>query len=78
MNGTTTVGDVSLGTVPVEWSIAATADFNSDRQTDILWQNTVTGERYIWFMNGSAHRRWGQPRYRARGVVHRHRGRLQR
>src|SRR5262249_9008262 len=29
------------------------ADFNHDGSPDILWQNTVTGERVIWLMNGT-------------------------
>jgi hypothetical protein len=28
------------------------ADFNGDGMTDILWQNTATGQRAIWLMNG--------------------------
>jgi len=30
------------------------SDFNGDGQADILWQNTVSGSRAIWFMNGTA------------------------
>jgi hypothetical protein len=30
------------------------ADFNSDGKADLLWQNTSTGERYVWLMNGPA------------------------
>jgi len=29
------------------------ADFNSDGHADILWQNTATGERDLWLMNGT-------------------------
>ena len=36
MNGSAVGADVSLGAVPVEWSIAATADFNGDGKADIL------------------------------------------
>jgi hypothetical protein len=32
--------------------MAGTGDFNGDGETDILWQNTVTGERAIWVMSG--------------------------
>ena len=28
-------------------------DFNGDGQNDILWENTATGDRAIWFMNGT-------------------------
>jgi alpha-tubulin suppressor-like RCC1 family protein len=31
------------------------SDFNNDAQGDIVWQNTVTGERFIWLMSGVSH-----------------------
>ena len=37
MNGTTKTGDASLGTVPTEWSIAGTGDFNGDGKGDFLF-----------------------------------------
>ena len=54
MNGATRIGDVSLGSVPPEWSIVAADDFDEDSQTDILLQNLVTGERRIRFMSFSS------------------------
>ncbi len=30
-------------------------DFNGDGQTDILWENTVSGQRYMWLMNGTSY-----------------------
>jgi len=53
MDGTTHIGGVILGTVDPIWSIAAAADFNGDKNVDILWQNTSTGERYLWLMDGT-------------------------
>jgi hypothetical protein len=29
-------------------------DFNADGKSDVFWSNTATGERSLWFMNGSA------------------------
>jgi hypothetical protein len=51
MSGTTFLSDISIGMVPVEWSVAAVADLNGDGYADTLWQNSTTGERYVWFMN---------------------------
>ena len=34
-------------------SAASPRDFNGDGKADILWENTTSGDRYIWFMNGS-------------------------
>jgi sugar lactone lactonase YvrE len=65
MNGTTIADYASLGTVPLAWRIAGSDDFNGssisgkpddfngDGHADILWENTVTGEREIWLMNGT-------------------------
>jgi FG-GAP-like repeat/NHL repeat len=33
-------------------------DFNGDGQTDIIWENTATGEHGIWLMNGSVVFNW--------------------
>jgi hypothetical protein len=33
-------------------------DFNGDGQTDILWQNTSTGERGIYLMSGTTMTGW--------------------
>jgi hypothetical protein len=36
------------------------SDFNGDRSPDLVWQNSLTGERAIWLMNGTtmAGERW--------------------
>ncbi|MEO6992278.1 MAG: immunoglobulin domain-containing protein [Lacunisphaera sp.] len=56
LNGNTTSGGASLGVVPVEWVVSATADFDGDGKADIFWTNTITGDRAMWLMNGSAMR----------------------
>jgi FG-GAP-like repeat len=35
-------------------SAPARGDFNGDGKADILWQNSSTGQRVIWLMNGTA------------------------
>ena len=38
-----------------DWKVASTVDLNQDGTTDILWQNTKTGEGLEWFcQNGYA------------------------
>ena len=55
MNGATWDGTsyALLPQEPVEWRIAAVADFNADHKPDLVWQNISTGERSIWFMDGA-------------------------
>lgn len=33
----------------------AVNDFNGDGKADIIWENTMTRERYLWLMNGTAY-----------------------
>jgi hypothetical protein len=53
MNGTTLQSTVSLGLVATSWNIAGSSDFSGDGKSDILWQNSSTGQRVIWLMNGT-------------------------
>jgi len=41
---------VALPTIPIEWHIAAAADFLGTGQADLVWENTITGERSIWIL----------------------------
>jgi len=36
------------------WTPVAMADFNNDRNPDIVWHNGSTGASQIWYMNGTA------------------------
>jgi hypothetical protein len=38
--------------VSADWTIEGTGDFNGDGKSDILWENTTTGQVAIWEMNG--------------------------
>jgi hypothetical protein len=42
-----------LGATMVGGGGANRSDFNGDGKPDILWQNTVTGQRVVWIMNGT-------------------------
>jgi hypothetical protein len=53
VNGTALASAAIIATVPIDWQIAGTGDFNSDRKGDILWRND-NGTNAIWFMNGAA------------------------
>ena len=37
----------------IDWEIEATADFNGDGKSDILWRNGITEENAIWQMDGA-------------------------
>jgi FG-GAP-like repeat len=39
-----------LPTVPVEWRIAGAGDFNGDGFADLVWEDTITGQRAIWLL----------------------------
>jgi hypothetical protein len=39
-----------LGTVPTQWNIVASADFNGSGIVDIVWQNSSTRQCVVWFM----------------------------
>jgi hypothetical protein len=40
-----------LPTVNAQWHIAGAGAFNGDGYADLVWENTSTGARTIWFMN---------------------------
>ncbi len=54
-------GTISDTTVAVgltaDWQIKATKDFNNDGTTDMLWQQTSTGNTVIWEMSGNVIKR---------------------
>jgi hypothetical protein len=58
MNGTARVGSpVPLtggATLPTNWDLSATNDFNHDGQPDIVWRNFTSQKIVIWTMNGTA------------------------
>ena len=41
-------------TLPLNWKLAATGDFNADGRADVLWRNTTSQKLVIWTMNGAA------------------------
>ncbi|HTP65484.1 MAG TPA: glycoside hydrolase family 44 protein [Geobacteraceae bacterium] len=55
MNGTTMTGAVLLNPSKpgaANWKFVGLGDFNNDGNTDILWQNSVSGDLAVWYMNG--------------------------
>jgi FG-GAP-like repeat len=43
-------GVINLPTLAVQWNIAGAGDFNGDGDADLVWENTSTGQRAIWFL----------------------------
>jgi FG-GAP repeat protein len=36
-----------------DWKVAGVGDFDGDGKADILWRNSVTGENYLYPMDGA-------------------------
>jgi len=59
MNGPVKSSTVVLGVVDPAWKIGRPPapppidDFNGDGNSDLVWQNTATGERSIWLLDGT-------------------------
>jgi hypothetical protein len=53
LKGTQLTQGVWLDSAPVDWKIAAVADFNGDRSPDLFWRNDRTGETGFWFYRGT-------------------------
>jgi hypothetical protein len=50
VSGTSTnPSTISLGNVAPQWQIAGLGDFKGNGNADLVWQNTSTGQRAIWF-----------------------------
>ena len=37
------------------WRIAGVGDFDGDGEADLVWENTVTGQRAIWFLQNGVY-----------------------
>jgi hypothetical protein len=54
LNGTNVTGGGAVNPDPgPSWKAIGTGDFNDDGLSDILWQNTSTGQVSIWEMSGN-------------------------
>ena len=43
--------DAHLG---LDWTLAATADFDGDGKSELVWRHASTGENLVWFVDGMA------------------------
>lgn len=41
------------GSIPVEWHIVGTGDFDGNGHSDLVWENFTTGDAKLWLMNGN-------------------------
>jgi hypothetical protein len=54
MNGNSRIGGGAVSPIPgPNWKAVGAEDFNGDGLSDILWQNTTSGQASIWEMNGN-------------------------
>jgi glutamine amidotransferase PdxT len=55
LNGSTLSSSTSLspGAVNPVWRVVSRDDFNGDKKADLLWQNTATGQVYLWYLDGA-------------------------
>ncbi len=49
---TNSVSSVNSNAVLLTITSSVANDFNGDGKTDLVWQNSVTGARFVWLMNG--------------------------
>ncbi len=56
MNGITRASLATLADVPasLDWSIAGADDFDADRENDLVFWNSATGQVEFWLMNGTS------------------------
>jgi hypothetical protein len=56
MSGSTLSDDMPLTPKSVDsnWQIVSVDDFDGDGKNDVLWQHAVTGQLYVWLMNGAS------------------------
>jgi hypothetical protein len=54
MNGTQILGTEGYARTVADqsWQVVGIGDFNGDNRADVLWRNSLTGENYIYLMNG--------------------------
>ncbi|MBF0609290.1 MAG: VCBS repeat-containing protein [Magnetococcales bacterium] len=67
MNGTKIIGGgyIARGIGRVLWNIKFVADLNGDNKSDVIWQNSLNGDVFVWLLDGLAIAKQG---YAAKGI----------
>jgi hypothetical protein len=53
LSGANSIFPAGLHVPGPPWRIAGAGDFNGDASTDLVWENTSTGQHAIWLLQGS-------------------------
>jgi hypothetical protein len=54
LDGAVLTGSISYAPVNLAWQLRAVGGYYGDAAPDLVWQNTTTGELYLWVRDAGA------------------------